>query len=68
MRGSVARIGRYLARVAHIGIGERFDRLDALRAAYDRWSGDSPTDETTVARALDRVGAAPADRAADRLE
>src|SRR4051812_17017539 len=26
-------------------------RLDALRDAYDRWTGDSPTDETTVARA-----------------
>jgi 2-C-methyl-D-erythritol 4-phosphate cytidylyltransferase/2-C-methyl-D-erythritol 2,4-cyclodiphosphate synthase len=26
-------------------------RLDALRMAYDRWTGASPTDETTVARA-----------------
>lgn len=26
-------------------------RLGALRSAYDRWSGDAPTDETTVARA-----------------
>lgn len=26
-------------------------RLEALRAAYDRWTGDAPTDETTVARA-----------------
>ena len=26
-------------------------RLDALRSAYERWSGPSPTDETTVARA-----------------
>jgi len=26
-------------------------RVDALRSAYDRWTGDSPTDETTVARA-----------------
>ena len=26
-------------------------RLDALREAYASWSGDAPTDETTVARA-----------------
>jgi 2-C-methyl-D-erythritol 4-phosphate cytidylyltransferase/2-C-methyl-D-erythritol 2,4-cyclodiphosphate synthase len=26
-------------------------RLDALRSAYDRWTGEAPTDETTVARA-----------------
>jgi 2-C-methyl-D-erythritol 4-phosphate cytidylyltransferase/2-C-methyl-D-erythritol 2,4-cyclodiphosphate synthase len=26
-------------------------RLSALRAAYERWEGDAPTDETTVARA-----------------
>lgn len=26
-------------------------RLDRLRAAYERWSGPSPTDETTVVRA-----------------
>jgi 2-C-methyl-D-erythritol 4-phosphate cytidylyltransferase/2-C-methyl-D-erythritol 2,4-cyclodiphosphate synthase len=26
-------------------------RLERLRAAYDRWTGDAPTDETTVARA-----------------
>ena len=26
-------------------------RLDALKAAYERWSGASPTDETTVVRA-----------------
>ena len=26
-------------------------RLDALRAAYDRWAGETPTDETTVAGA-----------------
>ncbi len=26
-------------------------RVDAIKAAYDKWSGDAPTDETTVARA-----------------
>lgn len=36
--------------IARIQTPQAF-RLDALKAAYDRWSGPSPTDETTVVRA-----------------
>jgi len=35
-------------------------RLDALRGAYDRWTGTAPTDETTVARAAGLTVAAVA--------
>lgn len=33
-------------------------RLEALRSAYDRWTGPAPTDETTVARAAEMSVAA----------
>ena len=43
-------------------------RLKALREAYERWSGDSPTDETTVVRAAGmRVAAIAGDAALEKL-
>ncbi|WP_028970674.1 bifunctional 2-C-methyl-D-erythritol 4-phosphate cytidylyltransferase/2-C-methyl-D-erythritol 2,4-cyclodiphosphate synthase [Sphingomonas sp. URHD0057] len=43
-------------------------RLDALRAAYDRWTGDSPIDETTVARAAGmRVATVEGDPALEKI-
>ena len=43
-------------------------RLAALRLAYDRWSGGTPTDETTVARAAGlRVAAVEGDSALEKL-
>jgi 2-C-methyl-D-erythritol 4-phosphate cytidylyltransferase/2-C-methyl-D-erythritol 2,4-cyclodiphosphate synthase len=43
-------------------------RLAALREAYSRWSGDSPTDETTVVRAAGmRVAAVEGDFALEKL-
>ena len=43
-------------------------RLAALREAYDRWSGHSPTDETTVVRAAGmRVAAVEGDVALEKL-
>jgi len=43
-------------------------RLSALRDAYGRWSGDSPTDETTVVRAAGmRVAAVAGDAALEKL-
>ena len=43
-------------------------RLDALRGAYSSWSGDPPTDETTVVRAAGmRVAAVQGDPALDKL-
>ena len=43
-------------------------RLDALRSAYERWSGPSPTDETTVLRAAGlKVAAVHGDPALDKL-
>jgi 2-C-methyl-D-erythritol 4-phosphate cytidylyltransferase/2-C-methyl-D-erythritol 2,4-cyclodiphosphate synthase len=43
-------------------------RLDALKAAYDAWSGPSPTDETTVARAAGlKVAAVEGDPALEKL-
>lgn len=43
-------------------------RLAALREAYGRWSGDSPTDETTVVRAAGmRVAAVEGDLALEKL-
>ena len=59
----VLAVGDTLARAADT-LGEAVDRRDmvrvqtpqafrlgALRSAYEKWSGDTPTDETTVARA-----------------
>jgi 2-C-methyl-D-erythritol 4-phosphate cytidylyltransferase/2-C-methyl-D-erythritol 2,4-cyclodiphosphate synthase len=43
-------------------------RLDALRAAYERWTGDAPTDETTVARAAGlSVAAVEGDAALEKI-
>ena len=43
-------------------------RLDDLKAAYERWSGPSPTDETTVARAAGmKVAAVEGDAALEKL-
>jgi 2-C-methyl-D-erythritol 4-phosphate cytidylyltransferase/2-C-methyl-D-erythritol 2,4-cyclodiphosphate synthase len=43
-------------------------RLDALRAAYDRWTGASPTDETSVVRAAGmRVAAVEGDPALEKI-
>ena len=73
-------VGDTLARAGEL-LGEPIDRsgavrvqtpqafgLDALRQAYDRWTGDPPTDETIVARAagLD-VAAVEGDTVLDKL-
>ena len=43
-------------------------RLDDLRAAYERWNGPSPTDETTVVRASGmKVAAVEGDPALEKL-
>ena len=43
-------------------------RLDSLRAAYERWSGESPTDESTVIRAAGmKVAAVDGDPALEKL-
>jgi 2-C-methyl-D-erythritol 4-phosphate cytidylyltransferase / 2-C-methyl-D-erythritol 2,4-cyclodiphosphate synthase len=43
-------------------------RLDALKSSYERWSGPSPTDETTVLRAVGlKVAAVHGDPALDKL-
>lgn len=43
-------------------------RLDALRSAYERWTGEAPTDETTVARAAGlRVAAVEGDPALEKI-
>jgi 2-C-methyl-D-erythritol 4-phosphate cytidylyltransferase/2-C-methyl-D-erythritol 2,4-cyclodiphosphate synthase len=43
-------------------------RLDQLRAAYERWAGPSPTDETTVLRASGmKVAAVAGDPALEKL-
>jgi len=43
-------------------------RLDSLRRAYESWSGDAPTDETTVARAAGlTVAAVEGDAALEKI-
>ena len=43
-------------------------RLDRLKAAYERWSGPSPTDETTVVRAAGmKVAAVEGDASLEKL-
>jgi 2-C-methyl-D-erythritol 4-phosphate cytidylyltransferase/2-C-methyl-D-erythritol 2,4-cyclodiphosphate synthase len=43
-------------------------RLDSLKAAYERWSGPSPTDETTVVRAAAmRIAAIEGDPSLEKL-
>lgn len=76
----VLAVGDTLARVADT-LGDPVDRngvvrvqtpqafrLDDLKAAYERWSGPSPTDETTVARAAGmKVAAVDGDPALEKL-
>src|SRR5215210_2389417 len=73
-------VGDTLARAGAL-LGEPIDRseavrvqtpqafgLDALRQAYDRWTGEPPTDETSVARAAGRdVAAVEGDALLDKL-
>ena len=73
-------VGDTLARISD-ALGEPVDRnglvrvqtpqafrLDALRSAYERWTGPSPTDETTVLRAAGmRVAAVEGDPALEKL-
>jgi 2-C-methyl-D-erythritol 4-phosphate cytidylyltransferase/2-C-methyl-D-erythritol 2,4-cyclodiphosphate synthase len=43
-------------------------RLEALRGAYERWTGEPPTDETTVARAAGlRIAAVEGDPALEKI-
>ncbi len=76
----VVPVGDTLARAGEI-VGEPIDRAgavrvqtpqafaaDALRAAYDRWTGDPPADETSVARAAGlTVAAVAGDPMLDKL-
>jgi 2-C-methyl-D-erythritol 4-phosphate cytidylyltransferase/2-C-methyl-D-erythritol 2,4-cyclodiphosphate synthase len=76
----VMAIGDTLARAGEL-LGDPIDRagavrvqtpqafgLDALRNAYDRWQGDPPTDETSVARAAGlSVAAVAGDPMLDKL-
>jgi 2-C-methyl-D-erythritol 4-phosphate cytidylyltransferase/2-C-methyl-D-erythritol 2,4-cyclodiphosphate synthase len=73
-------VGDTLARAGEL-LGEPIDRagavrvqtpqafgLDRLRSAYDRWQGDPPTDETSVARAAGlSVAAVEGDPMLDKL-
>ncbi|HEY1144582.1 MAG TPA: 2-C-methyl-D-erythritol 2,4-cyclodiphosphate synthase, partial [Sphingomicrobium sp.] len=76
----VLHVGDTLARVGET-LGDAVDRkglarvqtpqafrLGALRAAYERWTGPSPTDETTVVRAAGmKVAAVEGDPALEKL-
>ena len=76
----VLAVGDTLARADAI-LGEPIDRagavrvqtpqafgLDALRSAYERWSGEPPTDETSVARSAGlRIAAVEGDPLLDKL-
>ncbi len=70
---TLARVGEELAEpvdragLARVQTPQAF-RLDALRSAYDRWTGTPPTDETTVARAAGmRVAAVEGDPALEKI-
>jgi 2-C-methyl-D-erythritol 4-phosphate cytidylyltransferase/2-C-methyl-D-erythritol 2,4-cyclodiphosphate synthase len=70
---TLARIGETLgepvdrSRLARVQTPQAF-RLEALRSAYARWSGPSPTDETTVVRAAGmKVAAVDGDPALEKL-
>ncbi len=70
---TLARVGETLAEsvdrtgLARVQTPQAF-RLQALRQAYERWSGPSPTDETTVARAAGmKVAAVAGDPALEKL-
>jgi 2-C-methyl-D-erythritol 4-phosphate cytidylyltransferase/2-C-methyl-D-erythritol 2,4-cyclodiphosphate synthase len=55
------------AGVARVQTPQAF-RLGALKSAYERWSGPSPTDETTVVRAAGmKVAAVQGDPALEKL-
>ena len=55
------------AGIARVQTPQAF-RLDALRQAYNEWSGAAPTDETTVVRAAGmRVAAVDGDPALDKI-
>jgi 2-C-methyl-D-erythritol 4-phosphate cytidylyltransferase/2-C-methyl-D-erythritol 2,4-cyclodiphosphate synthase len=76
----VLAVGDTLARAGEL-LGDPIDRsdavrvqtpqafdADALRGAYDRWTGDPPTDETSVVRAAGlRVAAVEGDPLLDKL-
>jgi 2-C-methyl-D-erythritol 4-phosphate cytidylyltransferase/2-C-methyl-D-erythritol 2,4-cyclodiphosphate synthase len=76
----VLAVGDTLARAGEL-LGDPIDRAgavrvqtpqafdaDALRSAYDRWTGDPPTDETSVARAAGlRVAVVEGDPLLDKL-
>jgi len=70
---TLARVGEKLEEpVDRNGIGRvqtpQAFRLGALKSAYERWEGPSPTDETTVVRAAGmRVAVVEGDPALDKL-
>ena len=70
---TLARVGETLEEpVDRNGIGRvqtpQAFRLGALKSAYERWEGPSPTDETTVVRAAGmRVAVVEGDPALDKL-
>ncbi|HEX3421986.1 MAG TPA: bifunctional 2-C-methyl-D-erythritol 4-phosphate cytidylyltransferase/2-C-methyl-D-erythritol 2,4-cyclodiphosphate synthase [Sphingomicrobium sp.] len=70
---TLARVGENLEelvdrnRMVRVQTPQAF-RFDRLRAAYERWSGPAPTDETTVVRAAGmRVAAVEGDPALEKL-
>jgi len=70
---TLARVGEELdapvdrAGLARVQTPQAF-RLDALRTAYERWSGETPTDETTVVHAAGmRVAAVEGDPALEKI-
>lgn len=70
---TLARIGETIgepvdrARLARVQTPQAF-RLEALKAAYERWNGPPPSDETTVVRAAGmEVAAVEGDPALDKL-
>ena len=70
---TLARVGEQLdapvdrAGLARVQTPQAF-RLDALRSAYDRWTGSPPTDETTVVRAAGmRVAAVEGDPTLEKI-
>ena len=71
--GTLARVGEALGEpldrsgVVRVQTPQAF-RLDSLKAAYERWSGVSPTDETTVVRAAGmKVAAVEGDPSLEKL-
>jgi 2-C-methyl-D-erythritol 4-phosphate cytidylyltransferase/2-C-methyl-D-erythritol 2,4-cyclodiphosphate synthase len=70
---TLARVGEQLdALVDRVGLARvqtpQAFRLDALRSAYDRWTGSPPTDETTAVRAAGmRVAAVEGDPTLEKI-